>query len=98
MHGFVNAYAAAGLAFEHRADVATVERCLLASDARSFRATAAGLSVELDGQTPAALTTDQLRELRGRFISAFGSCSFDEPLEDLRALGWLEHPARTPGT
>ncbi|QDU85399.1 hypothetical protein Pla163_25280 [Planctomycetes bacterium Pla163] len=98
MHGFVNAYAAAGLAFEHGADVATVERCLLAPDARSFRATSAGLSVELDGRAPAVLTTDQLRELRGRFISAFGSCSFDEPLEDLCALGWLEHPARTPGT
>ena len=28
-------------------------------------------------------------QYRRRFVRSFGSCSFDEPREDLRALGFL---------
>ena len=35
------------------------------------------------------LTEHEIREARERFAIGFGSCSFLEPIEDLRKLGWL---------
>jgi hypothetical protein len=32
---------------------------------------------------------DELGEVRRNFFTAFGSCSFDEPMRDLEALAWL---------
>ena len=32
---------------------------------------------------------DELCEARQQFSAGFGSCSFDEPMHDLEALGWL---------
>jgi hypothetical protein len=32
---------------------------------------------------------DELGEVRLHFFTGFGSCSFDEPMRDLEALGWL---------
>ncbi len=39
------------------------------------------------------LLTDQILDARHNFASSFGSCSFEEPLADLRALGLLPLPA-----
>jgi hypothetical protein len=36
-----------------------------------------------------ALSLGQLREARERFCTSFGSCSFDEPMNDLRSLHLL---------
>lgn len=33
-------------------------------------------------------STDQLRSVREKFLTGFGSCSFAEPMDDLEALGW----------
>jgi hypothetical protein len=35
------------------------------------------------------LKFDEIAEARERFAHSFGSCSFEEPLADLRALGLL---------
>ncbi len=35
------------------------------------------------------LTVDQIADARENFIAGFGSCSFEEPLQDLRDLGLL---------
>jgi hypothetical protein len=35
------------------------------------------------------LRFDDIAEARERFAHSFGSCSFEEPLQDLRALGLL---------
>ncbi len=32
---------------------------------------------------------DELREVRQKFFAGIGSCSFEEPMRDLEALGWL---------
>ena len=32
---------------------------------------------------------EAIRETRAGLLHAFGSCSFDEPLHDLRELAWL---------
>jgi hypothetical protein len=34
-------------------------------------------------------TAAQLRTVRKEFAISFGSCSFEEPIHDLEALGWL---------
>lgn len=36
-----------------------------------------------------AVRTDDLALLREEFAISFGSCSFEEPLKDLKELGWL---------
>jgi hypothetical protein len=83
MYGFVNAYAAAALAFERGADEARVEHCLLERSAELLRADALGLVVQSE-----RITTAELAHLRTK-VGAFGSCSFEEPAADLVALGWL---------
>lgn len=35
------------------------------------------------------LTTAQIRDARQNFAISFGSCSFEEPIAELKALGWL---------
>jgi len=35
------------------------------------------------------LTGEQIRAARAEFAISFGSCSFEEPVEELRQLGWL---------
>jgi hypothetical protein len=35
------------------------------------------------------LTAEQIHAARKQFCIGFGSCSFTEPLDDLRKLGWL---------
>ena len=36
-----------------------------------------------------AATAGEVADARAQFALSFGSCSFDEPRDDLRALGWL---------
>ncbi len=35
--------------------------------------------------------TEAIRAMRGSAFTSYGSCSFAEPIEDLRALGTLDH-------
>jgi hypothetical protein len=35
------------------------------------------------------LMTEQIAAARREFAHSFGSCSFEEPVAGLRALGWL---------
>jgi hypothetical protein len=36
-----------------------------------------------------SVSVPQIRQARRSFMRSFGSCSFDEPRDDLRALGWM---------
>ena len=36
------------------------------------------------------LEAEDARDTRRELFKGFGSCSWREPVEDLRALGWLE--------
>jgi len=83
MHGFLNVLGAAVLAAEHKWDSAQTTRMLEDEEARSFQfddETFAWLDWKIDVR--------RLRERR-RFVTTFGSCSFDEPREDLCTLGLL---------
>jgi len=88
-HGFVNVFVAAALAWRHRSAAADdiAARCLPMleeTDPLAFRAREGGLAWrdELVGE-------DELTDARASFAAAFGSCSFEEPIQELRALGWL---------
>ena len=82
MHGFVNLFLAAALVFTGGSEeeaVATLEE----QSAEAFRFADAG--VTWHGHR---LGTGEIRAARERFAIGFGSCSFVEPLDDVRALGW----------
>jgi hypothetical protein len=74
-HGFLNLLCAAVLAH-----------------ARGARAAAlAGVLAEesLDALPLDGLAAEEVRSTRARLFKGFGSCSWREPVDDLRALGWL---------
>ena len=79
-HGFVNLFLAAALAWRGEKTLATLEE----TSASLFRF--GEDSVQWHGHRVAAA---ELREVRERFAIGFGSCSFEEPIGDLRELGWL---------
>lgn len=84
MHGFFNVFGAGLLAFGLNADLAEVEACLAETDPAAFAFSGREFAWR-DRRVPAAAVANLRRDrLRG-----FGSCSFDDPRRDLRALGLL---------
>jgi hypothetical protein len=84
MHGFINVFVAAVLNRVHELKHDTVVEILNDTEAGHFRFDDDRLAWrELHADR------DAVARAREETIVAFGSCSFDEPREDLRALGWL---------
>ena len=83
MHGFLNVFAAAALAW-NGADAATLEALLEERDPAALQFGHEGLRWR--GRT---VTTEQVAEARRDFAHSFGSCSFEEPVSELRQLGLL---------
>ena len=83
MHGFLNVLGAAVLAAEHRWSVEQTEEMLDDEKPASFF-----FDDQMFAWRDWKIETKRI-ELRRRFIASFGSCSFDEPRDDLRALGLL---------
>jgi hypothetical protein len=79
MHGFLNVFGALVLAEIHKLDQGRVEEILEDDDPKSFTFTE-----ETFSWRDLAVELGDLG-----FLTSFGSCSFDEPREDLRALGLL---------
>lgn len=83
MHGFVNVFLAASLAWigkEEEVVIATLEE----ESPKEFRFNEDNICWHRN-----ALTTSQIGTMRRDFGIDFGSCSFLEPIEDVKALGWL---------
>ncbi len=80
MHGFLNVLSAGIFAREHGWDVPKTAMMLADEDREAFRFFDAGLTWR-DWR----IATDRIMVHR-QFVTSFGSCSFDEPREDLRAL------------
>ena len=80
MFGFLNMFMAAALAHEG-ADHATVLEVLGEGDRDAFR---------FDGAAAhwrnCSVAAERLAHIRATFATSFGSCSFDEPVEELAAL------------
>jgi hypothetical protein len=83
-HGFLNVFAGSVLLFGGQIDEATLATLLADESAASFRFADDGLAWR-DRRAPIG----QIRAARERFAHAFGSCSYTEPLDDLRRLGLL---------
>jgi hypothetical protein len=84
MHGFINVLLAAMFAHACRLPPKNIETILADERSKDF---------VFDGNVARWLDlpirTEQIEDLR-RLIVGFGSCSVDEPLADLRALGWVD--------
>jgi hypothetical protein len=89
-HGFLNVFLGAALRWHGAIDDAALALLLADERADAFRFADDGA-----GWADAYLTLAQLRAARERFAHSFGSCSYEEPLADLRGLGLLRPDAAT---
>jgi hypothetical protein len=82
MHGFLNVLGAGVMAAQHRWDEKQTAEMLECEEASAF---------SFDGESfrwrEWKIGSDQIATHR-KLITSFGSCSFDEPREDLAALGF----------
>ena len=83
MHGFLNVLGAAVLAAEHHWDEGQIAQMLEDERAESF-----SFDETIFAWREWEIATDRIHARR-KLVASFGSCSFDEPREDLRALNLL---------
>ena len=83
MHGFLNVLGAGVLSAEHHWDEAQTIEMLEDQRAQSFE-----FHDTVFAWRDWEITLDRIKARR-KFVTSFGSCSFDEPREDLRALNFL---------
>lgn len=83
MHGFLNVLGAAVLAAEHRWDTDQTSLMLDDENPDSF-----SFTDDFFAWREWKISLERL-QYRRKFVASFGSCSFDEPRGDLRALGLL---------
>lgn len=84
MHGFLNVFAAATLAYSLVLDLPDIIAILDEQDARQFR-----FGDDFLGWNEAEATLSEIEYARKHRVLSFGSCSFEEPRDDLRRLNWL---------
>jgi hypothetical protein len=84
MHGFLNVYGAAMLARANGLTAAELLPVIEETDAGAFRLDAGGFAWR-----DRVVAADQLHQLRDQALAGYGSCSFDEPVTDLRSLTML---------
>lgn len=84
MHGFLNVFLAAAMAWADRVKPASIEAILNEQDAAAFAFETSGVSIH--GRR---LTADDLTQARRCFAMSFGSCSLDQPASALKDLGLI---------
>ena len=84
MHGFINVLMAAMFAHACRLPPKNIETILADERSKDFV-----FNGNVARWLDLPIRTELIEDLR-RLIVGFGSCSVDEPLDDLRALGWLD--------
>lgn len=84
MHGFLNVFLAA--AFIRRADMPTNEALALIEETDPKAITCSEANLAWQAHT---IDAPRLASVRESFAISFGSCSFEEPVADLRALNVL---------
>jgi hypothetical protein len=84
MHGFLNVFMACILASARGFEEGRLRQVLEEEDPEAF-----GFDDRAGRWRDERVATDQIEAVRRAFAISFGSCSFDEPREDLRALGMI---------
>ena len=84
MHGFINLFLAAAMLWHRGSTEADALATLEETSPAAFRFEEN--CVTWHGRS---MTTSQLSSARRKFAISFGSCSFEEPIQDLKGLGWL---------
>lgn len=80
-HGFLNVFTSGVLAFAGQIDENEIETLLLDANAGHFV-----FGPEHLDWTGRTATLTQIREARKQFVTAFGSCSFEEPVGELTSF------------
>jgi hypothetical protein len=93
MHGFLNLFTAAAIAWSARqsgGDVlrVTLATCLADQERADWHFGGDALTWSGD-EAPVRIDVDVLRAVRSKFALSFGTCSFEEPIEELRELDLL---------
>ncbi len=84
MHGFFNVFGAGILAYTNNLDEEELLEVLNDEDPYEFVFKDSGLEYnEIE------ISNAQIKEAREKFIVSYGSCSFDEPIEDLKTMELL---------
>jgi len=84
MHGFLNLFLAASLAYTDRAGVRLLEAVLGEQSPAAFAFDETGVSIH--GRR---LSCESLAATRRQFATSYGSCLIEEPIEDLKRLGLI---------
>lgn len=84
MFGFFNVFGAVMLAQEYDFDDATLLDLVKEENSQAFRFSDDGFFWR-----DWCIAPDRIQQLREELCHSYGSCSFDEPREDLVQLGWL---------
>jgi hypothetical protein len=83
MHGFLNVFLAATLAFSGSTEDLIIDT-LTEEDPGAFQ-----LDDDVLLWHEHRVTLEQIERARNEFAISFGSCSFTEPIDDLKAMEWL---------
>lgn len=84
MHGFLNVFGAGVLAHALDLSEAAIRHVLRAESVKAFTFDETGFAFQ-----DLRISAEQVAEARETFALSYGSCSFDEPRDDLRAAGLL---------
>jgi hypothetical protein len=84
MHGFLNVFGAAALAQEGDLDEAELTRVLTDEAAENF-----AFSAEKFSWSSRHAAAETIAAVRRELATSYGSCSFEEPIDDLKELGML---------
>lgn len=84
MHGFLNVFFAAALSAALRLDMDTIRAIIAETDPNAF-----SFSPDAISWRNLSMGIEQLDFARQAIACSIGSCSFDEPRQDLENLGWL---------
>lgn len=85
MHGFLNVFGASVLSYSKGLSESEILEILSDEDPSHF--TFSDNAFTWKGHT---IESDELNNLRALYVTSFGSCSFDEPVEDLQELNLLK--------
>lgn len=83
-HGFLNVFGAALLAHALELSEQALRQVVRSEQSKAFTFDDDGFAFQ-----DLRISTDQVRAARKAYALSFGSCSFDEPRDDLRAMGLL---------